>query len=147
METENRLAYLKSCLESMGFILKSDVATTIQDGKQLTFDNSPLVVNYFDTGTIHVQGKGTIDTFQDRLRALMTEDKKLSPINERIVSLVREQKEGPFVDFKQAYNAGKSQSLVHDVLALVNKVEPSDSYLIFGVADDGKVLGCGGSHA
>lgn len=144
METENRFVYLKNCLRTMGFTLDLSAIKDIKDGKQLAFTNSQLVVNYFNTGTIQVQGKGNIETFQERLSELMTGDKKLSPINEHIISLVREQQEGPFVDFKQTYNTGKAQNLIHDILALVNKVESGDSYLIFGVADDGSVVGCEG---
>lgn len=61
-------------------------------------------------------------------------------LKERIIELIKEKREGSYWDFKQEYHTNKVK-LLHDILCLANNIENKEAYLIFGVADDGRIIG------
>ena len=64
--------------------------------------------------------------------------------NESLKYIVKElislKKEGVYWDFKQEYHKN-NVDLVHDIICLANAKYDADRYLIFGVADNSKIIG------
>lgn len=61
-------------------------------------------------------------------------------MRERIIELIGEKREGSYWDFKQEYHTNKAK-LLHDILCLANNIDNKEAYLIFGIADNGDVVG------
>ena len=59
---------------------------------------------------------------------------------EMIWELVESRNEGSYWDFKQEYHQNKA-NLLHDIICLANNLDDRDAYIIFGVADNGEILG------
>lgn len=50
--------------------------------------------------------------------------------------------ETAWIDYKQKYyERGKGADLIHDLLSMANFIRPGPRYIIFGVADDGEIVG------
>ena len=63
-------------------------------------------------------------------------------ITNDIKKIISNKKELDFCDFKQQYYLStKSGSLIKDVVSLANNILLDNKYLLFGVGDDGKILG------
>ncbi len=58
----------------------------------------------------------------------------------KIKSLINSKVEGDYWDFKQEWHS-ENERLLLDILCLANTVHNKDCYLLFGVADDGEVVG------
>ena len=58
----------------------------------------------------------------------------------KIKSLINSKVEGDYWDFKQEWHSDNERLLL-DILCLANTVHNEDCYLLFGVADDGEVVG------
>lgn len=54
-----------------------------------------------------------------------------------------DQPESEWLDFKRGHHS-ETLTLLHDILCLANSWAESDRYLVFGVSDDGKVVGVEG---
>ncbi|MGO1356411.1 MAG: ATP-binding protein [Alkalibacterium gilvum] len=61
-------------------------------------------------------------------------------LRERITELIGEKREGSYWDFKQEYHTNKAK-LLHDILCLANNIDNKEAYLIYGIADNGDVVG------
>lgn len=61
-------------------------------------------------------------------------------LREEILTLIDEKREGTYWDFKQKYHKDKGR-LLHDIICLANNVNNRDAYLIFGISDEGKIVG------
>ena len=59
---------------------------------------------------------------------------------EIIGDLIESRHEGSYWDFKQEYHQNKA-NLLHDIICLANNLDDRDAYIIFGVADNGEILG------
>lgn len=57
-----------------------------------------------------------------------------------VFKLIDEKREGTYWDFKKEYHCNKAR-LLHDIICLANNIDNREAYLIFGVADDGKIVG------
>lgn len=61
-------------------------------------------------------------------------------LREEILTLIDEKREGTYWDFKQKYHENTGR-LLHDIICLANNINNRDAYLIFGVSDEGKIIG------
>lgn len=61
-------------------------------------------------------------------------------LREEILTLIDEKREGTYWDFKQKYHENKGR-LLHDIICLANNINNRDAYLIFGVSDQGEIIG------
>lgn len=59
---------------------------------------------------------------------------------EIIGELIDSRHEGSYWDFKQEYHQNKA-NLLHDIICLANNLDDCDAYIIFGVSDNGEILG------
>ncbi len=62
------------------------------------------------------------------------------PLEDLIPFLLSNGKEGDFWDFKQEWH-DKIEDLIKDIICFSNTVHDENCYLIFGIADDGSVMG------
>ena len=63
-----------------------------------------------------------------------------SRLQELVLSLLEQGKEGEYWDFKQEWHE-KIEDLLKDIICFANTVHSKDCYIIFGVADDLTVTG------
>lgn len=61
-------------------------------------------------------------------------------LREEIIKLILARREDDWWDFKREYHHDKAE-LVHDIICMANNRPRRDSYIIFGVDDDGSVVG------
>lgn len=61
-------------------------------------------------------------------------------IDYEIHELISRKREGTYWDFKQEYHKDNVR-LLHDIICLANNIDNRDAYLVFGVADNGEILG------
>lgn len=58
----------------------------------------------------------------------------------KIKRLISENKEGDYWDYKQVWHK-ENERLLHDIICFANTIHDKDCYIIFGVADNGEVIG------
>ncbi|WP_194563442.1 AlbA family DNA-binding domain-containing protein [Savagea serpentis] len=61
-------------------------------------------------------------------------------LKEKINELISKKYEGAYWDYKQQYHENRAD-LLHDIICLANNTENRDAYLIFGITDDGRIVG------
>ena len=61
-------------------------------------------------------------------------------IEKIILDLIEKKHEGPYWDFKQEYHNNRAKML-HDIICMANNLADCDAYIIFGVTDDGDIVG------
>ena len=61
-------------------------------------------------------------------------------LEEIIVDLIDKKHEGSYWDFKQEYHYNRAKML-HDIICMANNLADCDAYIIFGVTDDGDIVG------
>ena len=61
-------------------------------------------------------------------------------LTEEIINLISTKREDDWWDFKREYHHDKAE-LVHDILCMANNRPRKDSYIIFGVDNDGSIVG------
>ena len=61
-------------------------------------------------------------------------------IEEKILNLIKDKREGRYWDFKVEYHKNKAE-LLHDIICLANNLSNEEAYLILGVADNGHIKG------
>lgn len=64
----------------------------------------------------------------------------MDELKREVIKLIRKGYEGSYWDFKQEYHSNKVD-LLHDIICLANNLENRDAYIIFGVNDDGNIVG------
>lgn len=58
----------------------------------------------------------------------------------KIKRLISEKKEGDYWDYKQVWHK-ENERLLHDIICFSNTIHDKDCYIIFGVSDNGEVIG------
>ena len=61
-------------------------------------------------------------------------------IEKIILDLIEKKHEGSYWDFKQEYHNNRAKML-HDIICMANNLADCDAYIIFGVTDDGDIVG------
>ncbi len=131
---------IKRQLEKIGYNISSCVEKN-NNGKlwDINFKNRRAIVKIYDTGEVVVDGKVNADEKQNLkeiISLLISKEREIHKLNNKIVKLIKLGKEDTFYDYKRSYS-GKPKELVHDILCLSNNLDNKESYLIFGVNDDG----------
>lgn len=139
--------YIKDSLEKMGYAI-SDCVERENNGSfwQFKFSNSSAVVSVYDTnkknnsmvgGKIEEEEKECLKEIVDKLKC---KELQIDPMNRDVVDLINNQEEKDYCDFKVEFHQDKGD-LLHDILCLSNNTGNRDAFLIFGVADNGDVVG------
>lgn len=114
---------------------------------QIRFKNSEMKINLYETGKILVQGKPNdkeknfFDNNKMENIEKAIEDYEKMKLNKKVVDLINDGQENEYCDFKEKYNEKKDGSLLKDILSFSNCINHDQSYLIFGVADNGEIKG------
>ncbi|MHA0315968.1 AlbA family DNA-binding domain-containing protein [Mesomycoplasma ovipneumoniae] len=148
--------YIKTGLENIGYIVKNvGKGWNNANFYKIIFSNSGAIVTIFCTNkkdNSKVEGKITSDE-STKLKEIVEDLKHKknhyhyhNKINKKIVDLINLKKEDDFFDYKsEFYKKDKDglyrRELLHDILCMSNNIQNRDAYLIFGVQDDGKVIG------
>lgn len=116
--------------------------------KQIRFKNSFAVLNIYDTGTVVVQGQHT-EKERLFLKAFIEKQTYMQYIdnafNIKMIELINQKREEDYYDYKEQWSyKDESYRLVHDILCLANNISNQEAYLIFGVSNDGTVVGLNG---
>ena len=61
-------------------------------------------------------------------------------IEKIILDLIEKKHEGSYWDFKQEYHNNRAKML-HGIICMANNLADCDAYIIFGVTDDGDIVG------
>lgn len=131
---------IKRQLKKIGYNISSCVEKN-NNGKlwDINFKNRRAIVKIYDTGEVVVDGKVNADEKQNLkeiISLLISKEREIHKLNNKIVKLIKLGKEDTFYDYKRSYSE-KPKDLVHDILCLSNNLDNKESYLIFGVNDDG----------
>ena len=131
---------IKRQLEKIGYNISSCVEKN-NNGKlwDINFKNRRAIVKIYDTGEVVVDCKVNADekkNLKEIISLLISKEREIHKLNNKIVKLIKLGKEDTFYDYKRSYS-GKPKELVHDILCLSNNLDNKESYLIFGVNDDG----------
>ncbi len=116
----------------------------------MKFSNTDSIVNIYDNnkkGNTVVNGKAD-DTERKKLKEIIeklkSKELKIDKLNEKVVELINTKKEEDYFDYKREFIINSEDcSLLHDIICLSNNINNREAYLIFGVEDDGRVIGLG----
>lgn len=64
----------------------------------------------------------------------------MDELKRTVFKLIQKGYEGSYWDFKQQHHSNKAD-LLHDIICLANNLENRDAYIIFGINDDGHIVG------
>lgn len=141
--------FVEQYLESVGFRISK--IKEINYGNQLVFSNTSLILNLYDTQNISIAGKTNKEEkqkFEELYRQIKSDfalknrndlEKKLD-FNKKIISLIDAKEENENVDYKRSFKS-YDKNFLKDILSMANNLSGRDSYLIYGVDDDCRVIG------
>ncbi|AZZ65453.1 hypothetical protein DMC14_001455 [Metamycoplasma phocicerebrale] len=156
-EQEEKIKKLIENLNNIGYLIKENTKKT-EWHYLINFKNSKAVVNvHFDKKSntkIVVNGeKAKYDIYlQTLVENFWNEKIDLEKNNLDIIELIDNKKELSFCDYKKEYfssdNKNKTSDLLKDIISMANNLYKDDeskkrnnSYLIYGVDDEGNVCG------